>query len=112
MAPSDDYDSPWKDVLERAFPEFMAFYFPAAQAQIDWARGYDFHDTELRQVVRDAELGRRLFDQQNVRIGFGVIRFNRRGGAGATEPTNQDVAFFIPRFNAIQTCHVCYSGNR
>lgn len=62
MAPSDDYNSPWKDVLEHAFPEFMAFYFPAAQAQIDWARGYDFHDTELRQVVRDAELGRRYAD--------------------------------------------------
>jgi hypothetical protein len=26
--PADDYDSPWKDVLEHAFPEFMAFYFP------------------------------------------------------------------------------------
>jgi len=23
---SDAYDSPWKEVLEHAFPEFMAFY--------------------------------------------------------------------------------------
>jgi hypothetical protein len=28
MSQADDDDSPWKDVLEHAFPEFMAFYFP------------------------------------------------------------------------------------
>ena len=50
---ADDYDSPWKDVLEHAFPEFMAFYFPEAHAQIDWALGHEFKNTELRQVVRD-----------------------------------------------------------
>ena len=59
---ADDYDSPWKDVLEHAFPEFMAYYFPEAHAQIDWALGHEFKNTELRQVVRDAELGRRLAD--------------------------------------------------
>jgi hypothetical protein len=26
--PADDYDSPWKDVLEHAFPEFMALLLP------------------------------------------------------------------------------------
>jgi hypothetical protein len=26
--PPDEYDSPWKDILEHAFPEFMDFYFP------------------------------------------------------------------------------------
>lgn len=34
-APADEYDSPWKDILEHAFPEFMDFYFPKASAQID-----------------------------------------------------------------------------
>jgi hypothetical protein len=24
----DDYDSPWKEVLERYFPAFLAFFFP------------------------------------------------------------------------------------
>ncbi len=62
MSQADDYDSPWKDVLEHAFPEFMAFYFPDAHRQIDLTRGHDFHDTELRQVVRDADLGRRFAD--------------------------------------------------
>ena len=60
--PADDYDSPWKDVLEHAFPEFMAFYFPQAHVQIDWAKGHEFRNTELRQVVRDAELGKRYAD--------------------------------------------------
>jgi hypothetical protein len=45
--PADDYDSPWKDVLEHAFPEFMAFYFPLAYAQIDWEQGHEFKPTEL-----------------------------------------------------------------
>ena len=58
----DEYDSPWKDALEHAFPEFMAFYFPQAHSEIDWVRGHEFKNTELRQVVRDAELGKRYAD--------------------------------------------------
>ena len=50
--PADDYDTPWKDAVTRYFPEFMAFYFPDASAQIDWARGYTFLDQELAQVGR------------------------------------------------------------
>ncbi len=61
--PADDYDSPWKSALEHAFPEFIAFYFPDADRRIDWSRGHDFLDQELRQVVRDAELGRRHVDK-------------------------------------------------
>jgi len=46
---ADEYDSPWKIVLESCFPEFMAFYFAQAHAQIDWQQGYEFKNTELRQ---------------------------------------------------------------
>ncbi|NMG14504.1 DUF4351 domain-containing protein [Aromatoleum bremense] len=62
-SPADDYDSPWKSAVEHAFPEFIAFYFPDADRRIDWSRGHDFLDQELRQVVRDAELGRRHADK-------------------------------------------------
>jgi len=31
-----DYDSPWKEALEDYFPAFMAFFFPQADADIDW----------------------------------------------------------------------------
>jgi len=63
VSTSDDYDTPWKEAVTNYFPEFMAFYFPDAHAAIDWSRGYEFLDQELAQVVKDAELGKRLIDK-------------------------------------------------
>ncbi len=60
---SDNYDSPWKDILERYFPEFMAFFFPEAFQEIDWSKGYESLDQELQQVVREAESGKRYADK-------------------------------------------------
>lgn len=60
---SDDYDSPWKKILETYFQEFMSFFFPVAAEGIDWSREYTFLDKELQQIVRDAELGKRLADK-------------------------------------------------
>jgi hypothetical protein len=59
----DDFDSPWKEALEQALPDFLALFFPQAHAGIDWSRGHRFRDKELQQVVRDAELGRRYADK-------------------------------------------------
>ena len=42
--------------IEHYLPEFMDFYFPEANAQIDWSKEYVFLDQELRAVVQDAEL--------------------------------------------------------
>ncbi|HZV66875.1 MAG TPA: transposase [Telluria sp.] len=70
---SDDYDTPWKDAVTRYFPEFMAFYFPYAHAQIDWLRPHVFLEQELAQVVRDAGLGKRRVDK--------LVRVARLGGA-------------------------------
>jgi hypothetical protein len=75
MVEADEYDSPWKEAIERYFEAFMAFFFPVAHAGIDWSRGYEFLDTELQQVVRDAELGRRLADK--------LVRVWRRDGEEA-----------------------------
>ena len=58
-----DYDSPWKEALERYFEPFMEFFFPEAHADIDWSRGYEFLDKELQQVTPDAELGKRVVDK-------------------------------------------------
>jgi len=58
-----DYDSPWKEMLERYFEKFMAFFFPEAYEDIDWLAPFEFLDAELQQVVRDAELGRRYADK-------------------------------------------------
>ena len=58
-----DYDSPWKEVLEIYFEQFMEFFFPTAHADIDWPRGYEFLDKELQKVVRESSLGRRYGDK-------------------------------------------------
>ena len=52
---NDHYDSPWKEAIEHYFPEFMTFYFPDANAEIDWTKEHVFLDQELRAVVQDAE---------------------------------------------------------
>ncbi len=62
-ASNDQYDSLWKEAIERYFPEFMAFYFPDASAEIDWAKEHVFLDQELRAVVQDAEFGTRFVDR-------------------------------------------------
>lgn len=60
---TDSYDTPWKEAIEHHFPEFMAFYFPNAHAQIDWQQGHTFLDQELQAVVQDGELGKRFVDK-------------------------------------------------
>ncbi len=68
----DVYDSPWKEMLELYFPQFMAFFFPDAHADVDWSHGYESLEQELREVVRDAEIGRRLADK--------LMKVRRRDG--------------------------------
>jgi len=58
-----DFDSPWKDILSSYFEEFIGFFFPQANRAIDWSKPYQFLDTELQQIVRDAELGKRIADK-------------------------------------------------
>jgi hypothetical protein len=60
---NDDYDTPWKEVVTRYFPEFMAFYFSEASACIDWSRPHEFLDQELAALSSDAAQGRRLLDK-------------------------------------------------
>ncbi|MCL6749855.1 cytosolic protein [Nostoc sp. CCCryo 231-06] len=61
--PQTEYDSPWKQILQLYFEDFMLFFFPQAHEQIDWTRQPEFLDQELEQVVRDAELGKHLADK-------------------------------------------------
>ena len=60
---SDDFDSPWKTLLDRWFPAFMAWFFPPIAAEIDWARGYVFLDKELQKISRRAKEKRRHADK-------------------------------------------------
>ncbi len=58
-----DYDSPWKEIIESYFPQFLEFFFPLAYREIDWVQPYEFLDTELQQLEPDAEIGKRLVDK-------------------------------------------------
>lgn len=58
-----DTDTPWKEMLDQYFEDFMKLLFPKIHKRIDWQKGYEFHDKELQKVVRDAKLGRRYADK-------------------------------------------------
>ena len=70
--PNTEFDSPWKEIIQLYFEDFMLFFFPQVHSQIDWSRGFEFLDQELQQVVRDAELGKRLVDK--------LVKIYRIGG--------------------------------
>jgi len=72
---SDDYDSPWKELLDEYFREFAEFFFPDMAEGTDWEKGYEFLDKEFQQAVRDAELGKRLADK--------LVKMRRRDGGEA-----------------------------
>lgn len=58
-----DFDSPWKEALDRFLSWFLLFFFPEAHQDIDWQRGYEALDKELAQIVREAETSKRLADK-------------------------------------------------
>ncbi|MBF0420215.1 MAG: cytosolic protein, partial [Magnetococcales bacterium] len=60
---SDEFDAPWKDILEAYFPEFLAFFLPIAYEGIDWERGFEFLDKELSRITRDSQVGDRRMDK-------------------------------------------------
>ena len=47
----DEFDSSWKEIITQYFEQFIAFFFPDAVAEIDWRKGYDSLDKELRQIA-------------------------------------------------------------
>lgn len=60
---NNEYDSPWKAIIERFFPDFMYFFFPKIFQEIYWEKGYEFLETELKKITRDAEIGKRIADK-------------------------------------------------
>jgi Domain of unknown function (DUF4351) len=57
-----DNDSPWKEILRAYFPQAIQFFFPATAVLVDWAKPIEFLDTQLQQITREAEVGRRFAD--------------------------------------------------
>jgi hypothetical protein len=58
-----EYDSPWKESISLYFREFLSFFYPRIEEDINWERGFEFLDTELQQIKRETETGRRDADK-------------------------------------------------
>ena len=58
-----EQDSPWKEVLEELFEEFLEFYFPEVHRDLDFGQGYEFLDKELEQILVASETGGRVVDK-------------------------------------------------
>ena len=53
---ANDFDGGWKEIIERCFPEFLEFFFPLIFQDVDFGKGYEFLDTELREILKDNEV--------------------------------------------------------
>jgi hypothetical protein len=60
---ADEYDSPWKEVLEKYLRPTLEFCFPEPAAAIDWDITPEFLDKELQEIVRDAAVGEQRVDK-------------------------------------------------
>jgi len=60
---SNDYDSAWKDVIEKIFPDFMEYFYPEAFNDIDWSKKITFLDKELNRIFKDHEVGKKRVDE-------------------------------------------------
>ena len=69
----DDFDSPWKQVLERFFEPFLGLLFPQVHAAIDWSHEPEFLDKQLQKLGSPGQ--RRDVDK--------LARVWRRGGTPA-----------------------------
>ncbi|MGH9840765.1 MAG: DUF4351 domain-containing protein [Blastocatellia bacterium] len=58
-----EQDNAWKDLLDRYFPEFIAFFFPGIYEEIDWTRKPVFLDKELHKLGPAHVTGQRLADK-------------------------------------------------
>lgn len=58
-----DSDSPWKEILEAYFPQFMYFFAPQVYQEIDWDKGYYFQDKEFQKLFPRSSTGKRYVDK-------------------------------------------------
>jgi hypothetical protein len=55
-------DKLWKAILEDFFPEAIEFYFAGLSQEIDWGRGFEVLDKELKQIFPESEETHRRVD--------------------------------------------------
>ncbi len=58
-----DFDSPWKELVGRYFPQFLAFFFPEIAAEADPAEDDEQLEQELRKILPTSGEGKRVVDR-------------------------------------------------
>ena len=58
-----DFDSAWKEVIEKLFESFTEFFFPEIHRDIDFSKGIEFLDSELREITPYGNVGKRYADE-------------------------------------------------
>ena len=58
-----EYDSPWKEILDKYFDHFMQLCFPDLHSAIDWRTPAKMLDKEFQQIAQDSETGQRTVDK-------------------------------------------------
>ncbi|MCC5661149.1 hypothetical protein LC608_30135 [Nostoc sp. XA010] len=71
--PQTEYDSPWKQILQLYFQDFMQFFFPQAHGEIDWSRGNEFLDKELQPVIKLVDYQQRQSELEVSRNPFATV---------------------------------------
>ena len=67
--PASDFDGGWKETVEVFLPSLIELFLPTVAGNIDWNRGFDFLDSELRSLFPKRGARRRRVDKL-VRIFF------------------------------------------
>ena len=67
--PASDFDGAWKETVEVFLPWLVELSLPAIARQIDWSRGFEFLDSELRSLSPGRGSRRRRVDKL-VRVFF------------------------------------------
>ncbi len=52
----------YKEAVESYFQDFLRFFFPHIANDIDFDKGYEFLDKELKRILREAGTGKRYAD--------------------------------------------------
>ena len=50
-----DYDSLWKEVIEDFLEEFLLFFAPDLHKQVDFTKGYQFKEQELKKLFPESQ---------------------------------------------------------
>ena len=58
-----NYDEPWKEALSEYFEDFLAFFFPEIEQQIDWSIPPQSLDKELQQITVSSDAEKCIADK-------------------------------------------------